>query len=1154
MHRALRRHSIRAIHAEGRARRRDGRFSAAPSTLPILLFLALLLAVCSIPSTRAQEAESASQEPGAHDPGREVLGAVASLSAGPVVDAVRVGEHVIVARGAGLDLFGPGGERQRRIGLDAVPAALGVDGTRLVVLDNHHRIRLIDLSQPEAPRVGGALDLRVAREREVDASSVPFGNMDAVAALRDDHVYLVHRPRSTNARELLVLRVDMEGEGGIVATAAIGTWAEMVRLRAAGDWLVGVLGWSWDPGEPLLAYWEHGPQRRYGRVFLADIRRRHVPRPGFGVDAARSNIWWASSVPGNETVDAHVVGSSIWVADAGEPEVGGGLWRLPLAPWGAHGAGRPSGAVRLLATEGRGQLLLPEVEDEVAGAGAGEARALWWLSRTAAGRESIVLYAVAPATGRGSPLPPEIPTATPQAGPPDVPPRVATPRPPPPTPTPPTVPGLPRPFPTPTATPRPLLPPATATARGATPRATLRMPPASPTPSPTPTWARFGAPQVARARGMAAAEGPMVVGGREGRIDIYDRRSGARMRSERHLGAVYGVAAQGHRAVATLHEGGSRAALVVLDLAEPMPRVLGRVTLRSIDHPHHAQPPLRMRVALDGDLAAVLVQDEVAGRQAPGGKGWPQVVLIELSRPGAPRETGRMALPLEGMSMPAIQLRDGFLYVANAAALDVVDVRDPSRPHVAATREIGWTNRHRQIIFGPERLVVSGDRRAVFFDLPGPGQLGAARHHPAELGVMADGGDRLHGVAEQGVWRVPWSTVGESASIRAQLPMVDAAAAWSDARLLDDYLVLARQAELHVYDRLLGGEAPPRAGWRFPSPITDLAVVDAADNSGASSDGPREGGASRGAGSAPRELLVATGAGGLHRLRLAPRPAAPRWRTPCGATRHEAPRLAASVDAPAWMLYEGERRIGVGVAQGRGRVLGETTPGPVDGGQRVGLGGGVAATVDGETAVAVAVEPGARSLRLRADAPNGVGPLSAPLELLLRPELPFDPMTVDLSWPAGGAQRSQRPRGVGGCVDPGVPADGPILSERLAGWTVGPPPGVPLTIRVPVRGEGDPAGRPAVAAVTLTVGAARVALRREEDSGGSEGPGLGEGETVPPRFVGEHPGWTREDVDPATGEVAFVLEIEDANGAVLRVPGRVRRWRVALPWAGVGEG
>jgi hypothetical protein len=107
---------------------------------------------------------------------------------------------------------------------------------------------------------------------------------------------------------------------------------------------------------------------------------------------------------------------------------------------------------------------------------------------------------------------------------------------------------------------------------------------------------------------------------------------------------------------------------------------------------------------------------------------------------------------------------------------------------------------------------------------------------------------------------------------------------------------------------------------------------------------------------------------------------------------------------------------------------------------------------------------------------------------------------------------------------------------------------------VPVRGEDDPAGRPPVVAVTLTLGATSVELVREDVPGGSGAPELGEGETGSPRFVGEHPGWSWEDVDPATDEVPFVIDIADGDGAVLRVPGRVRHWRVALPWVGAGAG
>jgi hypothetical protein len=86
-------------------------------------------------------------------------------------------------------------------------------------------------------------------------------------------------------------------------------------------------------------------------------------------------------------------------------------------------------------------------------------------------------------------------------------------------------------------------------------------------------------------------------------------------------------------------------------------------------------------------------------------------------------------------------------------------------------------------------------------------------------------------------------------------------------------------------------------------------------------------------------------------------------------------------------------------------------------------------------------------------------------------------------------------------------------------------------------------------AVTATLGGAWVAL----EAVGEAGEDAGESGARERVYRGVLPGWSMADVVPRTGEVPFTIALEDASGKVDVVPGRVRRWRLALPWVGASE-
>jgi hypothetical protein len=210
------------------------------------------------------------------------------------------------------------------------------------------------------------------------------------------------------------------------------------------------------------------------------------------------------------------------------------------------------------------------------------------------------------------------------------------------------------------------------------------------------------------------------------------------------------------------------------------------------------------------------------------------------------------------------------------------------------------------------------------------------------------------------------------------------------------------------------------------------------------------------------------------------------------------------------------------------------------------------------------LERGFQVLGLRGDAPDGLSREEDLLHVHVWPELPLDPAAVRVRW-AGARDASsldestvvsawRAPIGAGGCLSfmgdllGRMPRTGPLgvpVVETLSGWTIGPPPEVPVEVAVPVRGPGDPQGLPPVVAVTATLGGAWMAL---EAAGEAEG-----GDASERVYRGVLPGWSLLDVDPVTGEVPFTLELEDASGSVRPVPGRVRRWRAALPWVGAGR-
>jgi hypothetical protein len=106
---------------------------------------------------------------------------------------------------------------------------------------------------------------------------------------------------------------------------------------------------------------------------------------------------------------------------------------------------------------------------------------------------------------------------------------------------------------------------------------------------------------------------------------------------------------------------------------------------------------------------------------------------------------------------------------------------------------------------------------------------------------------------------------------------------------------------------------------------------------------------------------------------------------------------------------------------------------------------------------------------ITADALNAQGrsKRSEVLAVGVRPDLPYDPLGVTIGYLAGDRSRGEQPIGRSGCV------------EAKAGWSVRPPPGVPLRVTVPISYTSS-------AAISVTLGTAIVELT-EGDHGAFSG-------------------------------------------------------------------
>ena len=1042
--------------------------------LGVSVAVGLLLASETVAPRAARPAAAA----GPDDPGRQIVSRSAYVSAGPIVDGVAVGERLLLARGDGLDLLDARGRRVGRIGLPGVPAALAATGDRAVALDERHRLWPIALpsgeGSKEGTRVGAPIDVAALRNDQPDGRRMPFGYLDPVVAMADDFVYLVHRSRGTTRRELLVLHADGEGEAGLVATASLGATSPVMALQAHGDRLLGraVHGHgadgyprAWRPWQ-LAALPERDSGRQVASSIVVDIGRRQVPRPV--TSSPRRLSRWELS-PGGHVADAMLQGASLLLLQTPYTGEHSSLRRLRLLSDTRVEPG-PGRVVRALPYEGLAMVVGGD--------------AAWVLGRDAGGAERLDLWAMGHGAARGTPLPTPTPRPTRRGG------GRATQR----APTTTSVPPAPRPPTDPVRPTAPLLLRPSTSLPGPPP---TRLPGVRPSPPPvaSPTLSRPYAPHVPRERVLMAGGDVLTLGHADGRLSVFDRRSGRLLRTQRHPGALLSVAADGDLAVVSAMEGTAGTALLVLDLRHEPPRVVGRLPVSPAPGIDEQRRRATMPVELEGDLAAVLV---------PGGTLLPSVdlLLVDLSRPEAPQLVARRHLPGAETGVSDLRLDRGWAYVSAFQKLFVVDVREPARPRGAGVLEVP-ANGAARLTVGPDMLLLSGRNGVLVVPQLAPGRLHYSHIQTHRDVVVAAGAQRLHLAGWEGVVSLPWGRVAGRPSYEMPVPIGGALPAWRDAVVADETLWLFGA------DALLGVDVDPaepavaRTLQRFPATIADVAV-------------------------AGRDLLVVAGAGGLHRLRVAPRPAAPWWLTDCSATRDPDVSLEAVFDAPRWRLLE-ERAV---VARGERSADGLR--------ERMTLG------------------EGPHRLVLRADADTGVGPASAPLRILVRPELSFDPAGVRVTRGVGdGAMRSEAPRGPGGCGDPGVPAVGPLRGEAWPGWTIGAPPGVPLTVTVPVRVETDSEGRPPVVAVSVTLGGATVALARDGGGDGTAGGGAAGASSAAgagaPAFSGVLPGWRHSDVEAESGDVIFTMAIEDAAGEVLRVPGRVRHWRVALPWVGAGR-
>ncbi len=230
-------------------------------------------------------------------------------------------------------------------------------------------------------------------------------------------------------------------------------------------------------------------------------------------------------------------------------------------------------------------------------------------------------------------------------------------------------------------------------------------------------------------------------------------------------------------------------------------------------------------------------------------------------------------------------------------------------------------------------------------------------------------------------------------------------------------------------------------------------------------------------------VYAAAGAAGLRVFKY-PSPASPRFLSPCGRTN----RLDATVEGTA--------------------TDGSLVTVYVDGSPAAQV-----QAIGSRFVVTAALSAGEHEFTADATTGHGRSALSSPIAISVQPDLAYDPLGVWLTYDAGDGSRGQQPVGRSGCV------------EASDGWWVRPPPGVRLTVTVPVSYR-------SFAAVTVTMGSAVRPLT----------------ETEPGVFQAGLPAIEEALAGLDSEDVPFVIEVA-ADGRSVIVPGGVLAHRLYLPSA-----
>lgn len=493
-------------------------------------------------------------------------------------------------------------------------------------------------------------------------------------------------------------------------------------------------------------------------------------------------------------------------------------------------------------------------------------------------------------------------------------------------------------------------------------------------------------------------------------------------------------------------------------------------TLNVLEHHDPSQLEPRSELTLYGHLRALALRD----RRLAIAMGR-SLRLYDLRDPTSPRLAWERRLDADWRDdVNALAWLNGRLLLLRGDSLHVWSLPPAGEPREMGQIEIGGT----EIVLSRARALLrsaDGDRVAVV-DLSTPASpalLGELEIGDGPVSIAAQG-DRVVTMAREEPGRIRLfdlarpPVLGRYPAARI-LDDPSPVSGWAHMALQDGHLIAARGDRLFVLDLDSPSGDEPRQSIRLPE--------------------------------APRRILrlgstlsLALGGAGLQRWSVADRPARPRWTTPCGTTSATALRI-------------------------RGRA---------EDAREVALRGGVTSRVEpvagGAFEARIVLEPGPSTYLARAASERAISRPSDALAIRSDPTLPFDPLGVTLAWPAAQGLRKERPLGATGCADP-------PRSAQDAPWTVGVPPGQPVTVTVPVRMPREGAG-PAVAAVSVTLGTRSVALAARE-------PGL---------FEGVHPGWDAARVpDRASGPLVFGLELRDEDERSTNVPGRIRRARVYLP-------